>query len=98
VARTWLIFREVTALLPAAALDACSDERNGETHQRDAADQQAATPMLQHISVSGKNIRGRGRERANAETSPTYDQQAMNHLRPRIGLRRDYRSRYARME
>jgi hypothetical protein len=96
--RTWLIFGEMAALGALPGRTTSSDKRNGETHQRDATDQQAAAPMLQHVSMSGKNIGDRGGECTDAETSPTHDQQAMNHLRPRINLRRDHGSRYARME
>jgi hypothetical protein len=38
--------------------------------------------MLQHVSMSGKNIRDRGGNAADRKAAPTHDQKAMNHLRP----------------
>jgi hypothetical protein len=71
--RTWLIFGEMAALGALPGRTTSSDKRNGETHQRDATDQQAAAPMLQHVSVSRKNICDRGSQATDRKTGPTHD-------------------------
>jgi len=81
--QTWLTIDEAARAVSSARAAARSNKRNGETHQRDAADQQAAAPMLKHVAMGGKNVRDRGSQAADAKTGPTEDQKPMNHCRPR---------------